>query len=165
MYFQKDWINVYRTSIDVELALQFDHDSLRSKHHELNINYTEKARAHARTQKMYDALKKQMLQHEVHFAAADAAEVTLNAASGGSSTSIQPRGKNDMYRQQVPTERHGSRYREQDGASSGRGEGFERMDWQQRGTVSGQPIVNQSRNVLTVHALSELMPRRFLWRF
>ncbi|KAI9660279.1 MAG: hypothetical protein M1831_003587 [Alyxoria varia] len=56
--------------------LQVDHDSLRAKNYEMSNAIMEKARAHAKTQKDFDNLKKQMLQHDVRSAAAEAADWT-----------------------------------------------------------------------------------------
>lgn len=82
------------------VALQVDHDSLRTKHHELGNMYTEKLRAQARTQKMYDALKKQMLQHDVQSAAADAADGSIHSSQGNQGFG-PPRGNSNMYRSQL----------------------------------------------------------------
>ncbi|KAI9728185.1 MAG: hypothetical protein M1828_004646 [Chrysothrix sp. TS-e1954] len=60
-------------------AISIDNDGLRAAHNDLKNAYKDKTKAHTRAQKQYDSLKKQSLQLDVQYAAANAAEETLNS--------------------------------------------------------------------------------------
>lgn len=100
------------------VALQIDHEGLRNKYHDLNDIYGEKVRAHARTQKLYDTLKKQMLQLDVQDAAADAVSNTLDGPANRFGNPML--GAQNLQRN-VPLHQNGATRRVSPGGSSGSG--------------------------------------------
>ena len=112
---------VFAGSADTCSAINTDFEGLRNKHQDLSLQYGEKVRACARAQKMYDELRKQMLQLDVQNAATDAVHSALSNPQNQMHPHQPNRYTNGQYQTffkssaaREPSNRHG-----QDTPSSG----------------------------------------------
>ena len=96
-------------------------DSLKNKHQELTASYGEKVRSCVRAQKMYDELKKQMLQLNVQNAAADAVSHTLESSqrSHHSQSKIRSSQATNQFAFRPPGLREANRQRTSNSSGSG----------------------------------------------